>query len=95
MSIQSHLTTSLSLLIAHTPNSTRSASLIAALQSADAALALAATEGRCDLEARAQLLRGNCFREMGFWGAARGCYERAVECGSSGIEIVDGVVVKR
>ena len=73
MSIQSHLTTSLSLLITHTPTATpRSASLIAALQSADAALALAAAEGRADLEARAQLLRGNCFREMGDWGAAGG-----------------------
>lgn len=96
MSIQSHLATSLSLLSTHSPNSTpRSAWLIPALQSADAALALAAAEGRRDLEARAQLLRGNCFREMGYWGAAKACYERAVGCGSSEVKIVEGVVVKR
>lgn len=92
-SITSLLAEANSLLNSHSTH--RHTSFVAALDAANEAFQLASAQGRVDLAARAELLRGHCFRGLGHWTVAAECYEKAREGSSVSIEIEDGVVVKR
>lgn len=91
--INSLLTTANTLLNTH--SDPRHASIVTALEAASRALQLAAEQGRPDLAARAELLRGHALREIGHWTRASECYERAMGCATSNVEVIRGVVVGR